>query len=153
MIELLNESLLSRFYTRIKPDGECQVWTGATTGNRSKWVYGRIWVHGHQVISTHRLAYYLAKGPIPEGKVIDHTCRNTLCVNADHLEAVTNRENILRGVTPWIGPAIRTQCMKGHEYTFQNTKLKKARGRIVRHCRTCARLYMQKYRGNHDRTS
>lgn len=48
-------------------------------------------------IGAHRRAYIEAKGPIPEGMVIDHLCRNKACVNPDHLEAVPQRENILRG--------------------------------------------------------
>lgn len=48
-------------------------------------------------IRPHRLAYELAKGPIPLGLVIDHLCRNKACCNPDHLEAVTQRENTMRG--------------------------------------------------------
>lgn len=47
--------------------------------------------------SAHRLAYERAKGAIPAGLQIDHLCRVRECVNPDHLEAVSQRENIRRG--------------------------------------------------------
>jgi len=45
----------------------------------------------------HRLAYERARGPIPEGKQVDHLCRQRDCVNPEHLELVTQVENIRRG--------------------------------------------------------
>jgi hypothetical protein len=44
----------------------------------------------------HRLVYEALVGPIPEGLVIDHVCHNKLCMNPEHLEAVTSMENLIR---------------------------------------------------------
>lgn len=71
--------------------GECLLWDG------------KLDTHGYGVMSiqnkirrVHRVAYEVAKGPIPDGLVIDHLCFNRHCVNPDHLRTVTNQVNTLR---------------------------------------------------------
>lgn len=74
----------------------CWEWNGGTTADG----YGQTTEKtpdGRRRIYVHRLAYEHLLGPIPEGLVIDHLCRNTLCVNPDHLEPVTIAENVRRG--------------------------------------------------------
>jgi hypothetical protein len=83
------------------------------------------------MIYAHRLAYQLLVGPIPEGLVIDHLCRNPPCQNPAHMECVTHRENTLRGASPHAMNARKTHCKRGHEFTFQNTYVD-AKG-----CRSC----------------
>lgn len=60
--------------------------------------YGQVRV-GQKFFLMHRLAYEGVHGPIPAGMVIDHLCRNRRCSNPDHLEAVTQKENLLRAPT------------------------------------------------------
>ena len=62
----------------------------------------------------HRVLYELAHGALDDGLVVDHLCENTACINIDHLEAVTHRENILRKFLR------QTHCQKGHEYSEDN---------------------------------
>lgn len=70
-----------------------------------------------------------AKGPIEDGLTIDHVCRNRACVNPDHLEAVTQTENMrraarfklpdeklvpLRGIEIWTGRGRPPKSFNGH---------------------------------------
>jgi hypothetical protein len=59
--------------------------------------YGRVTLTGvRKQIQAHVAEYEKKYGPVPEGKVLDHTCKNPICVNPDHLEPVTQLENIAR---------------------------------------------------------
>lgn len=84
-----------RLWRRVeKRESGCWEFTGAlNTG------YGRISGPGGRLLYTHRLAYELLVGTIPEGMDLDHLCRNRACCNPDHLEPVTRRVNLLRGET------------------------------------------------------
>lgn len=68
--------------------GSCWEWTGSP----HKHGHGTFW-HRNVSYHAHIVSYQLAKGPIPEGLVIDHKCRKRLCVNPDHLHAVTRKQN------------------------------------------------------------
>lgn len=70
-------------------DSGCIEWTG----HRCSQGYGRIQVN-HKDMRTHRLAYELAYGPIPEGLVVRHKCDNPPCINPSHLEIGTQKDNI-----------------------------------------------------------
>ena len=98
----------------------------------------------------HRVAYKLIVGQIPKGLVIDHLCRNTHCVNPQHLEAVTSGENVLRGIGPTAMQARQTHCKRGH--SLENAYTPK--GRSSRNCRICqaARCAAWKERRDHAKT-
>src|SRR5689334_15152661 len=85
---------IEHFWDNIEINKSCWMWKGAKTGNG----YGVIYIKDKSRMSTHRFSYILYKGRIKPNLVIDHLCRTPLCVNPHHLEAVTNKENILRGV-------------------------------------------------------
>jgi hypothetical protein len=118
----------------IERHGECWEWTLSTQRNG----YGQI-SHNGKRIQAHRYAYQLRFGPVPEGLVLDHLCRNKRCVNPEHLEPVTNRENILRGESPIAIRARTNHCKRGHELTAENIIL-------VRVCRVCSRARDSRYK-------
>jgi hypothetical protein len=81
---------------------------------------------------------------------IDHLCRNPSCSNPNHLEAVTRRENILRGAGPTALKARNaaiTHCPKGHEYSTENTRLSKnKKGVVRRHCKICGKVWSRAWK-------
>ena len=118
---------------RVLDDG-CWEWLGSTSTG-----YG-CFRRGY----AHRYSYELHKGAIPDGLQIDHLCRNRLCVNPDHLEAVTVRVNVLRGVSRVAANARQSHCIRGHEFTPENTR-RRANG--SRACRECGRQRGRAKRG------
>lgn len=130
----LTLSEIDRFWSKVEKGEYCWKWHGASGDGR----YGRFHlsrVGGPKIMVTaHRYSYELTNGPIPEGLVLDHLCRNTFCVNPDHLEPVTIRENTLRGESIPAMNVLVTHCPYGHEYDAINTYINKTGGR---HCRTC----------------
>jgi len=135
---------LQRFYDladRSHPEG-CWPWRGHVT----KKGYGLFWA-GYdlgRLKAAHRFAYALLRGTIPKGATIDHLCRNRSCVNPDHLEPVTNRENVRRGFGPSAVNARKTHCIHGHEFTRENTYIVVSKG--ARYCRECANVNAARYR-------
>lgn len=91
----------------------------------------------------HRVAYELFVAEIPEGFDLDHLCRNRGCVNPDHLEPVTRRENLLRGETIPARNARITHCPQGHPYDAENTRIRPC-GR--RRCAACNREAARRWR-------
>ena len=119
---------VARLWSYVDRTATCWLWTGAkSTGG-----YGRIYWSG-KLLQAHRVVYELERGPIPDGLELDHLCRVRSCVNPDHLEPVTSRENLLRGVGASAANARRTACENGHEFTPENTY----RWRGTRGCKTC----------------
>lgn len=104
-----DQRLPERFRSKFGIDERgCWVWTANTVNGG----YGRVRLNGRMILS-HRLAYEALSGPIPDGLQLDHLCRNRACCNPEHLEPVTNRENVMRGVRP----AQAREQMRGHAYS------------------------------------
>jgi HNH endonuclease len=101
---------------------------------------------GQKHFFVHRVMYELLIGPIPEGKQIDHLCRNRGCVNPWHCEPVVCRENLMRGETHAARLAARTHCDKGHPFDEANTLYRKDGSR---RCRECNKIACRKYDQEH----
>lgn len=131
--------MLDRFAPKIAlTDSGCIEWLAGTNGVG----YGqlRVQIDGtNRHYYAHRWSYEYHVGPIPDGMHIDHLCRNTRCVNPDHLEPVTPRVNNLRGASSPAANRRKTHCHKGHELSGSNLYITPSSG--YRHCRECARQH------------
>jgi hypothetical protein len=93
--------LPTRFWAKVDKDGPipercpdlgpCWIWTGAVVSR-----YGQISTGGRQNAQAHRVSFELSGRTIPDGLVLDHLCGVTICVNPDHLDPVTQAENVRR---------------------------------------------------------
>lgn len=124
-----------RFWQYVDQSGDCWVWTASVRADG----YGEFRVDG-RLVRPHRFAYEQMVGPIPDGLVIDHLCRNRRCVNPSHLEPVTPLVNNQRGAHAHI---INTgRCLRGHEMTPANTYTRPNTGQQM--CRTCRADYARR---------
>lgn len=84
---------IEHFLAQTKVVGSCLVWQGSINWSSNILSYARAKVNGKNIY-VHR---WMAE--IPDGLDSDHLCRNTLCINPYHIEAVTHKENVHRGKT------------------------------------------------------
>lgn len=131
---MIPDRVVPRFCAYVQQDHSpdaCWLWT-ASIGSHG---YGQIgWQVGegrNTMVLAHRVAWWLAHGPIPDGLTVDHRCRVRRCCNPAHLRLLTNVENARDN-----GMARRTHCPHGHEYTPENTRRDRHGHRF---CRACQR--------------
>lgn len=124
---------------------DCIIWHKALTENG----YGQA-RHNGKGVRAHRLAWSSVYGEIPEGLFVDHvchneavlrgecaggrTCQHRACINIDHLQLVTNRENIMNGIHNIDN---RDACNKGHSYKDERNIMVRKSGK--RECAECNR--------------
>lgn len=121
-------------YVEVRRNG-CWQWTGARTGDKRN--YAAFQEGTRKTVRAHRWAYEHWVGPIPKGLVLDHLCRNTLCVNPEHLEPVTSGENVLRGVGFTARNKAKRRCKYGHPLVGENIIRRPSRP-SHRECHKCA---------------
>jgi hypothetical protein len=124
---------------RVNRRSGCWLWTRSIRQNgysqfrysRAKNGYGHVFAYEHFV------------GPVPDGAVLHHTCRNRHCVNPEHIVAVSPRENVMADDTPARRNAEKTHCKRGHELFGENLRITPTGKRI---CRACQRLWRDEHR-------
>lgn len=110
--------------------GKCILWEGGRGGSDQQ--YGILRVSGRRIYA-HRDAYEKTKGPIPDGMTIDHLCRNKLCVNPDHLDVCTRREN-----------SRRAAAQDGKKLCPHGKRTERV-GNGSGNCRECRKQYLREY--------
>lgn len=125
-------NILTRFNAKYTIDiNNCWVWHASKLKNG----YALFTDQNGKTVTGHRWSYQQFIGLIPNGLVVDHICRNPSCVNPNHLQAISQSNNIKRSLLVKVRSA-RTHCKHGHEFTPENTKYIK--GQRGRRCAACA---------------
>src|SRR5882757_7719220 len=124
----------SRFVTTTL---SCWNWSGA----KNEKGYGLFSTGHSRKIYAHRFSYIRAHGLIPEGTEIHHTCNNPSCVNPQHLEAITHKENMSHGKR-----TTQTHCKRGHLFDERNTYRHSGKRGNSRGCRKCRADYQKSLR-------
>jgi DNA-binding transcriptional regulator YiaG len=146
--QMVTQRLIRTIWQKAEPQPSgCILWTGYCLPNG----YGASGFRGpgskKYQVSVHLVVWTVARGPIPEGKQIDHTCHDPQvchatdeggcthrrCINIDHLRVATPRENTLAGGAPSAVNARKTKCSNGHWYLAKST------AGMARKCRPCQR--------------
>ena len=124
-----------------EPNSGCWLWLGPIlhAGTRRQKPYGRL---GREL--AHRLSFIFFKGPIPDGLEVDHICNNGLCINPDHLQAITHAENIRR--------ALSATCIRGHTLSGDNLIPMTGKRAGERRCRTCYQLRRSRLQDKYNAT-
>lgn len=115
--------------------------------------YGSIKVAGRARRAA-RTSYEVFVDDIPEGMVVHQTCQNRACVNPDHLETITNRDQFARGKSDplknfaayYERRRAATHCPNGHPWDEENTR----HTGVQRVCRACLREGMRTRREDDD---
>ena len=128
---------ISRFMSFVSQTRGCWHWTGCLTSGYGR--FNRSAEVGYKLLQlAHRFSWEYFIGPIPDGMQIDHLCRVRNCVNPYHLEVVSCKQNIQRGLVT----RSKRYCPKGHPYAGDNLYVSPS-NKI--NCRACHRAHTKAY--------
>lgn len=138
---ILTEYDKQRFASKIEITASCWNWIAGkiSTG------YGELKINGMDLLA-HRVSYEIHKGKIPDGLELDHLCRNRICVNPNHLEAVTHKQNNVRGMVglkTGLKQKSKTHCPLGHPYSGDNLYINNKT--YKRACKKCHCISQKEY--------
>lgn len=138
---LSDKTIQRRFWSKVVKDevSGCLLWTASPRHDG----YGQIGVGGRngRYVVAHRASWVLSGRQLPEPPLqLDHLCRVRRCVNPEHLEAVTCRENLRRGARAQV-----THCPHGHPYSGENLRIISG----ARKCRACRNASVRLCRSRH----
>ncbi len=144
--------LPSRILEKIsfEPMSGCWIWTASLNHDG----YGMVWdgTLGKHT-SAHRLVYRLLQDDIDQELELDHLCRLRCCVNPDHMQQVSHRENVLRGVSVIADRAQSTHCKHGHLLSGDNLRMREKTVGYTKYqtrvCRECNKIASKRWKDEH----
>lgn len=123
----LPTTLAGRFWRFVEVTPTCWVWTSKIARNG----YG-VLTFKRKSLLAHRVSHEVFIGQIPQGLEIHHQCNNKRCVNPHHIKAVRHHEHIPN--------ALKTHCLRGHEFSESNTYISMRGEFKKRACMACLRI-------------
>lgn len=127
-------------HVQFEPNTGCWLWTAQLSHN------GYALFHeGNVKIRVHRRTYGIFKGD--PGPTLDHLCRVRCCINPDHLEPVTPKTNLRRGLRfeRTISPDGAEICKRGHTISGDNVYVN---NRGYEECKECRNLMQRDRRAS-----
>ena len=122
------EDLPKTFWAKVTKTETCWLWTSKIDDG-----YGRMYIRGKYYL-VHRMVYVSLKNKLGENTQVDHLCKVRNCVNPDHLDEVSGKENTRRGLSQRFNTD-PNKCPYGHDYDGQIKG--KAEGSIYKVCSKC----------------
>jgi hypothetical protein len=132
----MSKRVMEKFWAQVQRGAGCWEWQGAVSSQG----YGR---YGKPQMQAHRISYEALVGPIPPGLVLDHLCRNHRCVNPAHLDPVSQKENLRRGIRR-TRQMMQTHCIHGHPLSGDNLRIYPGTGK--RACKECTKARKKAWR-------
>lgn len=123
------------FRERIEVTPNCWNWTGQRVRAYGHLGYWSLTEKRSTSMQAHRFVWSVLVGPIPDDMTLDHLCKNTLCVNPDHLRVLDNVTNSLLGYSQHAKNARKTHCPQGHSLSGPNLGIGSKGERLCLSCR------------------
>lgn len=134
------------FWGKVTKTDDCWLWSG----NKTDKGYGQFRVGG-KMCAAHRTAFAVLVRLPARHLVINHLCKVRNCVNPDHMETVTQYENLMYSDSPATLNKRKTHCGKGHPLSGDNLYTKPGKYGLHRVCIRCKNAYLREWRAEKRR--
>jgi hypothetical protein len=127
-------------YVAFSLGSDCWIWIGPRSSSYKLW-YPVFAINGFH-FKSHRIMYQMTHGRITRKLEVHHECRNTMCVNPNHLKAVTGIVNRLLSNGVAGVNSRKTHCKRGHPLSGDNL-VQYSTPKPKRVCWTCQKMWQE----------